>query len=167
MAMSEELINRFKMHPAVTDEVRMLHTTIRDTCALFTSVIVSMTPQCREQSLAITKIEEAMFWATAAVARDPAHEAQEEPVEVDPLEDLSDLERDKLPFVLVDTMSSDRIYRIGHLHGKDGRCIRNRYGPLCTDPGATEVVGRPRIVTILSDSTDDDLTGVQPQGFDS
>lgn len=88
--MSEELVNRFKYHPAVSDAVKSKHTDIRNACALFTSVIIELTPHGREQSLAITKIEEAMMWATAAVARDPANEDQEAgPEEVDPLADLS------------------------------------------------------------------------------
>lgn len=31
--------------------------------------ITHKTPKSREQSLAITKVEEAMFWANAAIAR--------------------------------------------------------------------------------------------------
>lgn len=35
----------------------------------FADKIVTYTPECREQSIAITKIEEAVFWANAAIAR--------------------------------------------------------------------------------------------------
>lgn len=170
MPMSEERINRFKYHPAKSDQVKTLHQQVRDISALFASVIVELTPAGREQSLALTKIEEAMMWATASIARDPANAEQEE--EADPLELLTFEERDKLPFVLREGMDIDQVYRVGHLHGKDGRCIRNRYGPLCIDPGKTEDPDAPKVVImreqdILARANDDDLTGMQPLGFDS
>jgi hypothetical protein len=140
MAMSEELISRFMDHPA-SETVKARDTDIRNACALFCSVIIELTPYSREQSVAITKIEEVMFWARAALDRAPESAAAEQP---DPLENLSDDERARLPFVLREGMSKDQIYRVNHLHGKDGRCIRNRFGPLCTDPGTTEGTG-PKI----------------------
>jgi hypothetical protein len=42
---------------------------IRTACRSLTQTIVSITPESREQALAITKIEEACFWANAAIAR--------------------------------------------------------------------------------------------------
>lgn len=35
----------------------------------FAEMILSMTPESREQSLAITALEEVVFWANAAIAR--------------------------------------------------------------------------------------------------
>lgn len=87
MSMSEELMNRFMYHPARTLEVQDQHTRIREASALFASLVVSLTPVSREQSLAITKIEEAMMWANAAIARDPANASQEtHSIELDPIE---------------------------------------------------------------------------------
>lgn len=77
MAMNEDLSNRFKYHPAKSEQVKSLHTEVRNASALFASLIITLTPVCREQSLALTKIEEAMMWATAAIARDPANADQE------------------------------------------------------------------------------------------
>lgn len=159
MSMSEEMINRFKYHPARSDQVKTMHRQIRDISALFASVIIELTPAGREQSLSLTKIEEAMMWATASIARDPANAAQEEE---DPLDSLTDQERSLLPFVLRDDMSADQSYRIGHLHGKDGRCIRNRYGLLCAEPGKTEDPAVPKINTNADERGLSDVSG---QGY--
>ena len=66
----EELLRRFKFHPATEvtgplhDEARLLlHDAARQ--------VVSLTPVGREQSLAVTALEEAMFWTNAAIARAP------------------------------------------------------------------------------------------------
>lgn len=42
---------------------------IRDRAKSFAKVIDENTPASREQSLAFTKLEEAVFWANAAIAR--------------------------------------------------------------------------------------------------
>ncbi len=42
---------------------------IRAKAKEFAYLIEELTPKCREQSVAITKLEEVMFWANAAVAR--------------------------------------------------------------------------------------------------
>lgn len=66
---TNELINRFKYHPPASPEVIDAHGQIRgallDTALEFNQLL----PECREKSLAVTKLEEAMFWANAAVAR--------------------------------------------------------------------------------------------------
>lgn len=54
------------------DEDRLAkHVATRDKCWELASYINQNVPDCREKSLAITKIEEAMFWANAAIAREP------------------------------------------------------------------------------------------------
>lgn len=63
-----DLVKRFYHHPPKGDqgerygEMRHMH-------LVLAQHVVKATPPSREQSLAITKIEEAMFWANAAIAR--------------------------------------------------------------------------------------------------
>jgi len=64
-----DLANRFAHHAPSTDEVADLHEDIRAECMRLASFIAGNTPEGREQSLAITKLEEVTFWANAAVAR--------------------------------------------------------------------------------------------------
>jgi hypothetical protein len=66
----DELANRFAFHPADTQDKRDRHEAVRDTLLEAAGAIVNLTgPPTREQSTAITKLEEAMFWANAAIAR--------------------------------------------------------------------------------------------------
>jgi len=64
----EELDTRFTYHPPdgrqPTD-----YEYIRALAFDFAELIVSITPESREQSLAITKLEEAVMWANAGIAR--------------------------------------------------------------------------------------------------
>lgn len=60
---------RFKYHAPQDDETRQKHEFIRTTAAHFAEGVEELLPECRERSLAVTKIEEAMFWANAAIAR--------------------------------------------------------------------------------------------------
>ena len=47
------------------------HQRVREVCREAAEEIVEVTgPSTREQSLAITHLEEAMFWANAAIARE-------------------------------------------------------------------------------------------------
>jgi len=66
--MKEELDIRFTYHPPKGDQAER-YTDIRDVGYKFASLIVSFCPESREQSLALTKIEEAVMWANAAIAR--------------------------------------------------------------------------------------------------
>lgn len=67
----EALEHRFAFHPANTDDKRMRHEQVRSTLLDAADSIVEITgPATREQSLAVTKLEEAMFWANAAIARE-------------------------------------------------------------------------------------------------
>lgn len=70
---SIEINNRFASHPADTAEKRETHEGVRAACRELASYLIEVTPGSREQSLAITKLEEVMFWANAAVARPSLH----------------------------------------------------------------------------------------------
>lgn len=63
-----DLGNRHKYHPPKDDQVER-YTQIRQMGLAFSTEIAYLTPPSREQSLALTKIEEAEFWANAAIAR--------------------------------------------------------------------------------------------------
>jgi hypothetical protein len=66
-----ELANRFKYHQP--DQVRRAsHERVRLAAGDLADEINIHAPDGREKSLAITKIEEAMMWANAAIARQPA-----------------------------------------------------------------------------------------------
>jgi len=66
----EDLKRRFQFHPADANNTIERHDNVRAVCLDAAEVILEETgPSSREQSLAITKLEEAMFWANAAIAR--------------------------------------------------------------------------------------------------
>lgn len=66
----DELAHRFQFHPADAQNTKDAHETVREVLLSAADKIVELTgPPTREQSTAITKLEEAMFWANAAIAR--------------------------------------------------------------------------------------------------
>lgn len=65
---STELRNRFEYH--APDAVKVIiHSAIRDGCFSLAEYLNSSLPEGREKSLAITKLEEVMFWSNASIAR--------------------------------------------------------------------------------------------------
>lgn len=68
-ATSADIDNRFSYHPATTDETKAKHEQVRELCKSLADELDEMLPPSREKSLAITKLEEAMFWANAGIAR--------------------------------------------------------------------------------------------------
>lgn len=64
-----DIDNRFKFHPATTPEKQNLHSRIRAEMHDTALWVNEFLPDGREKSLAITHLEEAMFWANAAAAR--------------------------------------------------------------------------------------------------
>ena len=64
----DDLHNRFTYH-APKDGQAVRYEAIRGELLAVARYIVRQTPASREQSLALTKLEEAMFWANAAIAR--------------------------------------------------------------------------------------------------
>lgn len=67
----DELARRFNYHPPNTEEKVERHGRVRAVLLDAAEEIIELTgPPSRDQSLAITKLEEAMFWANAAIARE-------------------------------------------------------------------------------------------------
>lgn len=65
----DDIDNRFDFHAATTEEKRNEHTSVRQNFAALARLLNGRLPEGREKSLAITKLEEGMFWANAAIAR--------------------------------------------------------------------------------------------------
>lgn len=65
----EELDNRFSYHPPKAETVIEDYQHIRACAKGLAAVFDELCPEGREKALALTKIEEAMFWANAAIAR--------------------------------------------------------------------------------------------------
>jgi len=63
-----DLYSRFSFHPATTITGPM-HAEVRDRAYAFALAMRDLVPPGRELSLALTKIEEAMMWSNAAIAR--------------------------------------------------------------------------------------------------
>lgn len=64
----DDIRNRFTYHKP-TGNQPMKYETIRSMAANLATLIIEATPDSREQALAITKLEETVFWANAAIAR--------------------------------------------------------------------------------------------------
>lgn len=64
----KELDRRFTYHAPKGDQPER-YTNLRASARLLAVAIVSNTPESREQSLALTHLEDAVFWANAAIAR--------------------------------------------------------------------------------------------------
>ena len=63
-----DINNRFTYHaPKEGQPIRYLE--IRETAKAFAVLLVEVCPESRERSLALTKLEEVVFWANAAIAR--------------------------------------------------------------------------------------------------
>jgi hypothetical protein len=67
---SDDIDNRFTYHPPSSVKVH-LHEHVRDTLKRVAQDFDAVLPEGREKSLALTKLEEAMFWANASIARTP------------------------------------------------------------------------------------------------
>ena len=65
----EDIANRFDFHAATTEEKRNEHTSVRQACRALADDLNERLPDGREKSVAVTKLEEVMFWANAAIAR--------------------------------------------------------------------------------------------------
>lgn len=63
-----EIEKRFTYHAPIGDQ-QTRYENLRGEARYFASLICTTSPASREQSLAITHLEEAIFWANAAIAR--------------------------------------------------------------------------------------------------
>lgn len=65
----EDLENRFSFHPTNSSLKQEAHQSVREEALEFAKFIRNVVPPGREQALAITNLEEVMFWANAGIAR--------------------------------------------------------------------------------------------------
>lgn len=65
----EDIAHRFAFHAASRQEKADEHTSVRQSCRQLADKLNETLPEGREKSLAITHLEEVMFWANAAIAR--------------------------------------------------------------------------------------------------
>jgi hypothetical protein len=63
-----EIETRFTYHKPRGDQPER-YVALRDKAKELASMIDELTPESREQSIAFTKLEEAVMWANAAIAR--------------------------------------------------------------------------------------------------
>ncbi|WP_439651129.1 Acb2/Tad1 domain-containing protein [Nocardia panacis] len=64
-----DLDDRFNYHEPSNDFTLSAHVLTRAACRDLAEAITALVPEGREKALAITKVEEAMFWANAGIAR--------------------------------------------------------------------------------------------------
>lgn len=65
----DHLTNRFTHHPPKDQATISAHEDTRTAALLFAMMVDENVPEGREKALAYTKIEEAMMWANAGIAR--------------------------------------------------------------------------------------------------
>lgn len=65
----EDLKNRFTFHPVMGVEQSKKYESIRAHALDYSLWLDETVPDSREKSLAITHLEEVVFWANAAIAR--------------------------------------------------------------------------------------------------
>ena len=68
MATAAEIKKNFTHHVPDEDKIKIFQT-VREQGRALAELILKEAPQGREQALALTKVEEAVMWANAAIAR--------------------------------------------------------------------------------------------------
>lgn len=66
-----DLANRFAYHPAPTPGRQEAHEDIREVCGHLADFLNQVVPEGREKDIAMTRLEETMFWSNAGIARKP------------------------------------------------------------------------------------------------
>lgn len=64
-----DLDKRFRSHPVDAEQAECLDH-VRSAMRSAAVAVLQVAPEGRERALALTKLEEAMFWANAAIARE-------------------------------------------------------------------------------------------------
>jgi hypothetical protein len=65
----DDLTNRFTFHPVKNPDMGKLYEEVRAKAFEYALWLDEVAPDSRELSLAITKLEEVVFWTNAAIAR--------------------------------------------------------------------------------------------------
>ena len=65
----ERLEKVFTYHPPTLDQGER-YNVLRSGAKAFASLVMTHCPNSRERSVALTKLEEAVFWANASIARE-------------------------------------------------------------------------------------------------
>jgi hypothetical protein len=65
---ADELDKRFTYHAPKPGQPKV-YTALRNKAREFALMVMESTPESREQALALTKIEQSVMWANAAIAR--------------------------------------------------------------------------------------------------
>lgn len=65
----DDIHNRFTYHAPATPTRADQHQGMREACENFAHFLNSTLPEGREKALAMTKLEEVMFWGNAGLAR--------------------------------------------------------------------------------------------------
>jgi hypothetical protein len=70
MISPDDIAHRFAFHAATTQERKDEHTSARQILRRAADELNELVPDGREKSIVVTKLEEAMMWANAGIARD-------------------------------------------------------------------------------------------------
>ena len=70
MKLNPKIENNFTYHAPQPGQPE-LYTKLREKAKEFAYLITELCPESREQSVALTHLETAVFWANAAIARSP------------------------------------------------------------------------------------------------
>jgi hypothetical protein len=69
MDIKARIVNDFGYHPPSSPEIIRKHEDVREVLRAVADHLVDLTVPGREQSLMLTALEEAMFWANGSIAR--------------------------------------------------------------------------------------------------